>query len=400
MIKQFFCIVFLLFLHRVAVSQPFTERVDGEVIKVYNSYLNSDLKKEGEAATDYIGVYQKYISGIRGAICPMYPSCSNYGLKTFSERSFIEALSLTADRMMRCGHDHANYHTTLRVNGARLLDYPYYDIPPDSLIFKPARVAFAYTDFEVDDEDVKFVKLLINQGYYSEALLEILRVKHNANRFDTELFINKMICLRMLSKHEKAIFEYQTECDAEAKENSELLYQMSLIHYQLGNISRAQWFVTRALSSCESYMKPRLIGMEGLLQARNSNFEAAAQTYQKLNSYVGFEARGKYCIEAATKEIKSKSPALAGVLGVIPGAGYLYAGHKQTALSSLIVNGLMAYACYTSFEKGNKGLGILTGVFGLSFYIGNIQGSVKSAKRYNRKQQEDKIKNLERTSIF
>lgn len=33
-----------------------------------------------QAFSDYIHVYQKYISPIRGSHCQMYPSCSNFGL--------------------------------------------------------------------------------------------------------------------------------------------------------------------------------------------------------------------------------------------------------------------------------------------------------------------------------
>ena len=66
---------------------------------------------------------------------------------------------------------------------------------------------------------------------------------------------------------------------------------------------------------------------------------------------------------------------------MIPGLGYLYSGHKGTALTSLLVNGLLMYACYTSIQNENYGLAVLTGVISLSFYIGNISGSAKARCR-------------------
>ncbi|HSJ68281.1 MAG TPA: hypothetical protein VK921_11420, partial [Anditalea sp.] len=80
---------------------------------------------------------------------------------------------------------------------------------------------------------------------------------------------------------------------------------------------------------------------------------------------------------------KRKKRATAGIASIIPGGGYFYTGHKTTAVSSLVLNGLLAYATYTSFNTGNYGVGVLTGIFSMSFYLGNITGGIKSADRYN-----------------
>jgi hypothetical protein len=42
--------------------------------------LNDTLVKKESSVNDYINFYQKYISNIRGHECPMYPSCSNFGI--------------------------------------------------------------------------------------------------------------------------------------------------------------------------------------------------------------------------------------------------------------------------------------------------------------------------------
>jgi hypothetical protein len=93
---------------------------------------------------------------------------------------------------------------------------------------------------------------------------------------------------------------------------------------------------------------------------------------------------------------KGKNPTVAGLLSVIPGLGYAYAGHKQTAISALLVNGLITYATYSNLKNENYGMAALTGVFNISFYIGNIAGSIQSAKRYNKQQKQyiiDKLTN-------
>ncbi len=124
----------LIFNFAICHAQTFVEHVDGDTITTKQSYFNTSIKKPTSAANDYIGVYQKYISGIRGQSCPMYPSCSNFGLKTFNETNFAAAFVLTSDRLLRCGHDTKHYALTLRPNGFRYLDYPAYDTPPKTLI--------------------------------------------------------------------------------------------------------------------------------------------------------------------------------------------------------------------------------------------------------------------------
>ncbi|MDM8515772.1 hypothetical protein QUF76_06200 [Desulfobacterales bacterium HSG16] len=86
------------------------------------------------------------------------------------------------------------------------------------------------------------------------------------------------------------------------------------------------------------------------------------------------------------RTIKQKSPALAGFLGIIPGAGYIYCGRYQDAVTSFIVNSAIATAAYAAFDDENYALGGIITMFGTGFYSGNIYGSVTSAHRYNKQQ--------------
>ena len=63
-----------LFYSTQTTGQKQEERVDGQIITSGQTYFNSSLKKKETATNDYINFYQKYISGIRGQSCPMYPS--------------------------------------------------------------------------------------------------------------------------------------------------------------------------------------------------------------------------------------------------------------------------------------------------------------------------------------
>lgn len=387
----------------ISFGQTFTENVDGNTIVTKQTFFNDSMKKKESATTDYIGLYQRYISGIRGQECPMYPSCSNYGLKTFSETNFASAFILTSDRLLRCGHDHNNYPLTLRQNGFKFLDYPAYDRPPNELYYTHNSYFFAYSDTIKDDSTFLFIKKLINNGFYQEALLEIMRVEFQTNSFSSELFINKIICLKAIGEYEKALFEFETKCPVAQKENPELLFQIALIQYKLQNIEQSLYYDSLSLNYCNNcFIKPKLISLKGIIYANQYNWKASLNSFKSLSDFESFnqlsEANSKL-IESAI-QLKNKSPTLAGVFSIVPGAGYAYTGHKQTAISALFVNGLLAYATYSNLKNENYGMGILTGVFNLSFYIGNIYGATKSAKRFNEQRKKKIINKLEFNTNF
>lgn len=384
-------------------GQTFTENVDGKSLVTAQTYYNVSIKKKQSATNDYIGFYQKYISGIRGQECPMYPSCSNYGLKTFNETNFVSAFMLTSDRLLRCGHDHQNYSLTLRSNGFKLLDYPSYDTPSNDLYYKRNTYHFSYSDTIRDTPNFVFIKKLINNQYFQEALLEIMRVEFQINSFNIDLFINKIICLKALGDYEKALFEYETKCPVEHQRDPELIYQIALIQFKLQNYDQAIEKSSLALSlSTNRYRKPKIILLNGLLYANKYEWQKAILEYKSLAEYDNHQqisTANLRLVEKAT-HLKDKSTFLASILSVVPGAGYAYTGHRQTALSAFLVNGLLAYATYSNFKNNNYGMGILTGVFNLSFYIGNIYGASKSVKRYNEQQKKTIINKLEFNSNF
>ncbi len=89
-----------------------------------------------------------------------------------------------------------------------------------------------------------------------------------------------------------------------------------------------------------------------------------------------------------------KSPLLAaGMSAVIPSSGRLYTKDYADAAINFIfisVTALQAYRGFTNPEIG-KWQGWLYGSLSTSFYLGNIFGSWKAAKRYNKKYYDEKL---------
>jgi tetratricopeptide (TPR) repeat protein len=115
-------------------------------------------------------------------------------------------------------------------------------------------------------------------------------------------------------------------------------------------------------------------------------WEKARDGFEKISP----ENREKYNVKQILIELKKrrpirqKSPTMAGLLAIIPGAGHLYCDRKRDALISFLLNGAMIYAAYEAFDHDLDALGGVITLFELGFYSGNIYSAVSSAHKYNR----------------
>ena len=79
-----------------------------------------------------------------------------------------------------------------------------------------------------------------------------------------------------------------------------------------------------------------------------------------------------------------KSPLLGGILGIIPGAGYLYSGEYGNACRSVILNSLFIWAMVETAIEDQWALFAVTTFLETTWYTGSIYGGIDSAHRYNR----------------
>lgn len=93
-------------------------------------------------------------------------------------------------------------------------------------------------------------------------------------------------------------------------------------------------------------------------------------------------------IVSSAKREKFKSPFLAASLStVIPGTGKVYTGDYLDGLISLLFVAGNTWQSYQGFKKNGikSASGWIFGGIAAGFYIGNIHGSAKAAKRYNKR---------------
>ena len=361
------------------------------------AYSQSGINDNGTASAvgDYIRIYQNKISTQKNSRCAMYPSCSNYGLQVFADKPFWKAMPLLADRLCRCSHDAKFYDVTYKTGYRSLLDYPYYKEVPKNVPYRKQILPYvaALKNREGRDSTLVFIHQLINRESYDLALLKIEEQLFQRRMLTDTLFYLKLLCYRALDMQEKGVFEYESYYKDCVQNNSRINWQMALMYKDLYNWQDATSVLQRNFMDtiadhdmlCKTYV------LQAMLKAQQAEYGEARRLFI---SACQFDKDAQARLQenlSVLKELESqkrKNATLAGVLSIIPGCGYLYTGHKGSALTSFAINSLLVYATYTSVKSRNYGWAGVCGFLSLSFYIGNINGAIHSAGRYNRKKRE------------
>jgi len=82
---------------------------------------------------------------------------------------------------------------------------------------------------------------------------------------------------------------------------------------------------------------------------------------------------------------RDKKPWLGGVLGMVPGLGYVYSGEYANALRSLILNGLFMWGMVETADEDQWGVFAVLTFAEFTWYSGSIYGGIDAAHRHNRR---------------
>ncbi|MDR3237506.1 MAG: hypothetical protein LBT84_03295 [Spirochaetia bacterium] len=97
---------------------------------------------------------------------------------------------------------------------------------------------------------------------------------------------------------------------------------------------------------------------------------------------------------------EKKSPALAALCGIFPGAGYAYAGNFYTGVVAFIVAAVSGALSYAAYANNSKLTAFFIGTIGTFFYGGSILGGYLSAKKFNRSLTEETAYGMARGMSF
>jgi TolA-binding protein len=137
--------------------------------------------------------------------------------------------------------------------------------------------------------------------------------------------------------------------------------------------------------------KDRAAVMRGICLLHRGEWEAAQTLFAGVPGGSGYGDDASEFVDLSSRytSIPHRDAWLAGMLSaVLPGAGYVYAGHFQTGITALMVNSLFIWTTVMSFEEDHEGAGIALSVLSTGFYTGNIYGSIMSAYRFNRRHRD------------
>lgn len=129
-------------------------------------------------------------------------------------------------------------------------------------------------------------------------------------------------------------------------------------------------------------------------------WEKAASFVPALNGEEDFQAFIPI-INRATG-IKYKSPQLSFAMSAfVPGAGKVYSGYWKDGLFSFLFTGIAAWQSYRGFKQNGSTsfYGWLMGGVSLSFYTGNLYGSVKAANKRNHEYNHQIVDDFEKVFI-
>lgn len=354
---------------------------------------------KSSAVAEYITLYQKYISGMRGGSCTMYPSCSNYGLYLFSNQSFWEAMTGTADRMTRCGHNLEYYPKTIQFGEVCALDFPE-GMPGESALSLEDRFDIG-TALQVENSTEEYILKLINAQLYETALANSIFLTDISTEYATpNIYAAQLLCYERLNRQEDGIISFNHFPDS-VKKNHEVMRKYSRLYATLGNYKKAIE-ISSAIDD-ESKYKYRDINYTAYLYARKHDYHKALLLFEDASKISPDYLSISQSNIQATHEIlatRLKKPGTAAALSIIPGMGYIYTKNYKTALTAFVINSLLTYTVCQSFHKHQWGLGAIFCSLNLAFYIGNFTGAAKSARRYNDFIHNSYINKLRQTNII
>lgn len=88
---------------------------------------------------------------------------------------------------------------------------------------------------------------------------------------------------------------------------------------------------------------------------------------------------------------RDKKPWVGGVLGLVPGLGYIYSGEYANAARSIILNSLFIWGMVETAEDDDWGVFAVLTFAEATWYSGSIYGGIDSAHRHNQRRLDEAV---------
>ena len=202
------------------------------------------------------------------------------------------------------------------------------------------------------------------------------------------------LCYRLGGKTEQAIHTFETllQVHPESTLASRAYYQIGVSYFLMEQFEQSAQFLRETLPRiADAQHHAEAQQLIGLSYLRQKQWSEAGEVFKALRESDIVPVRAKAAVYHNYAEkgahLPTRSPFLAGIFSaIVPGAGRLYTGRVGDALNSLFIVGLTGWQAYDGFRRDgiSSTKGWTFGTIGGIFYLGNIYGSVISARVYNR----------------
>ncbi len=277
---------------------------------------------------------------------------------------------------------------------------------------------FAGTVIEIDAErQFEFATRYFREGEHLKAIVEYERFLHFFPEDDRaeEAMYGIGVCHFESGRFEEAIKAFSSIVGR----HDELKFRFSDVELQMSGFTLKAYFMISECHMKRNATEPAIAALRHLITLTDEGDVKDDAFYkigwiclemaewERARSFFGkisLENREKYQLKRLSAELKKvgsisrKSPSLAGVLSIVPGAGHLYCERYHDALTAFLLNGLLMGAAYESFHKDHHALGALLTLVELGFHTGSIYGSISSAHKYNRTKIRGFIENLKQNT--
>ncbi|MEA2095619.1 MAG: hypothetical protein U9P73_02850 [Candidatus Cloacimonadota bacterium] len=251
----------------------------------------------------------------------------------------------------------------------------------------------------LSSQDIKktnvFANQLMQEGEYYRAITEYKRINSyfpNNNGY-TQNLINIAKCYMLADHKIEAINSYKNVLNFEPN-NEEAIFSIITTYTQLSYFYESNNEIENHLHKFKEENKDKLLIYSSLNYIHLGKYNEAMKRLDSIENVL-YQKKSKEFKKTILSNtplmFKNKSTAIiTGIL--IPGGGYFYTKRYQTGFASLVVNSLLFYMTYDCFQNDKKGLGVMSGVFFTSFYLGSIYGSIQIVDNYNKEIQINFIK--------
>lgn len=249
-------------------------------------------------------------------------------------------------------------------------------------------------DYYSPENVLKFADYLYEQGDFLRAAGEYQRYLFYKTQKNEQVRYRIALCYRLGGKTEQAIqiFETFLQESSDSKLVSNAYYQIGVSYFLMEQFGTSTKFLDASLPLIkDTEYRAESQQLMGLSYLKQKRWLAAEKIFNELQKSDVLAVRekaavySKYAVQGVN--LPTRSPFLAGFLStIVPGTGRIYTGRVSDALTSLLTVGLTGWQAYDGFRRDgiSSVKGWTLGTLGGIFYLGNIYGSVISARVYNR----------------